>query len=117
MPQASWTCASAQTTQVQAGSVAIGNLWACAAVQGGTEDVFLTIRNSGQEAHRLIFLASPSARAAEQHVTPRDGDVMRRRPVQAIEAPARGSVTLRPGGLHVMLVGLVRRCEPGAVCR
>ena len=73
MSPASWTCASAQTMQVQVGSVTIGNPWACAALQGDTGDVFLTIRHSGQEAHRLISLASPSARAVEQHVTPRDG--------------------------------------------
>jgi copper(I)-binding protein len=36
----------------------------------------------------------------------RDGEVMRMREVAAIPVPARGSVTLQPGGLHLMLIGL-----------
>jgi copper(I)-binding protein len=75
-------------------------------VQGGTGGVFLTIRNTGNSADRLLSASSPLPSAAELHTTVRDGDVMRMQPVQAIEVPAGGSVTLRPGGLHLMLVGL-----------
>jgi copper(I)-binding protein len=44
----------------------------------------------------------------EIHTTFRDGDVMRMRPVAAIEVPAKGAVTLAPGGMHVMLMGLTK---------
>ena len=75
-------------------------------MQGGTGGVFLTIRNTGNTPDRLLSASSPLPRAAELHTTVRDGDVMRMQPVQAVEVPAGGSVTLRPGGLHLMLVGL-----------
>ena len=90
----------------QPGAISIEQPWARAAVQGGTGGVFLTIRNTGNTPDRLLSASSPLPRAAELHTTVRDGDVMRMQPVQAIEIPAGGSVTLRPGGLHLMLVGL-----------
>ncbi|PZR08484.1 MAG: hypothetical protein DI532_21980 [Azospirillum brasilense] len=90
----------------QPGTIGIEQPWARAAVQGGTGGVFLTIRNTGTAPDRLLSASSPLPRAAELHTTVRDGDVMRMQPVQAIEIPAGGSVTLRPGGLHLMLVGL-----------
>lgn len=90
----------------QPGSISIEQPWARAAVQGGTGGVFLTIRNTGAASDRLLSASSPLPRAAELHTTVRDGDVMRMQPVQAIEIPAGGSVTLRPGGLHLMLVNL-----------
>ncbi|UPG74604.1 copper chaperone PCu(A)C (plasmid) [Roseomonas gilardii subsp. gilardii] len=90
----------------QPGSISIEQPWARAAVQGGTGGVFLTIRNTGAAPDRLLSASSPLPHSAELHTTVRDGDVMRMQPVQAIEIPAGGSVTLRPGGLHLMLVGL-----------
>jgi copper(I)-binding protein len=38
---------------------------------------------------------------------------MRMREVDAIPVPARGAVTLRPGGLHLMLIGLTRPLAAG----
>src|SRR5690606_10830983 len=50
--------------------------------------------------------SSPVAETAELHTHIKDGEVMRMRPVEAIEVPAGGSVTLKPGGDHVMLMSL-----------
>lgn len=105
--------ARAQAPAPTAGTITIEQPWARAAVQGGTGGVFLTIRNSGQQADRLVSVTSPLPRATELHTTVRDGDVMRMRPVEAIEVPPGGSVTLRPGGLHVMLVGLSQPMTAG----
>jgi len=88
--------------------------WARAALQGGTGGAFLTIRNAGTQADRLLSAATPLARTVEIHETIRDGDVSRMRPVQALDVPAGGSVALRPGGAHVMLVGLTEALRPGA---
>ncbi|MCR0982649.1 copper chaperone PCu(A)C [Roseomonas populi] len=96
------------------GGVAVEQPWMRAAIQGGTGGAFLTLRNTGSQPDRLVSASSPAARAVELHTTVRDGDVMRMQPVQAIEVPAGGSVTLRPGGLHVMLVGLAQAAQPGS---
>jgi len=38
---------------------------------------------------------------------------MKMRRVERIEIPAKGAVSLEPGGLHVMLIGLKRNLVPG----
>ena len=42
-----------------------------------------------------------------------DGDVIRMRPVEAIDVPAGSTVRLEPGGLHIMFVGLERPLAEG----
>ena len=42
-----------------------------------------------------------------------DGDVMRMRQVEAIEVPAGQRVELKPGGLHLMLMGLKQALPAG----
>lgn len=93
--------------------ISIEQPWARAAIQGGTGGAFLTIRNAGTQPDRLLSAASPLARSTEVHETVREGEVMRMRPVPAIEVPAGGSVALRPGGAHVMLIGLAQALRPG----
>ena len=73
--------ARAQAPATTPGGIAIEQPWARAAVQGGTGGVFLTIRNNGPQADRLVSVSSPLPRTAELHTTVRDGDVMRMRPV------------------------------------
>lgn len=97
-----------------AGPITVEQPWARAAIQGGTAGIFLTIRNNGSTADRLVAASSPLPRVTELHTTLRDGDVMRMQQVHAIEVPAGGSVTLRPGGLHLMLIGLAAPLQAGA---
>jgi len=72
---------------------------------GGNGAVFLTILNHGP-ADRLIGASLPGTRATELHTHQHDGGVMRMRPVQAIAIPAQGQAELRPGGDHIMAIGL-----------
>ena len=67
---------------------------------------YVTIMNHGVEADRLLSLSSPAARLAELHVTKMDGDVMKMEAAGIIDLPPNGTVEMKPGGLHVMLVGL-----------
>ena len=82
---------------------------------GRTGGVFLEIANKGKTADRLVEASSFLATNAELHTTVKDGDVMRMRPVAAIDIPAGGSVKLQPGGLHIMLIGLTTPLKEGAV--
>jgi copper(I)-binding protein len=83
------------------------------ATAGRTGGAFLTIKNAGAGADRLIAAASPVAPNVELHTTVKDGDVMRMRPVAAIDVPAGETVRLQPGGLHVMLIGLAKPLKAG----
>ncbi len=66
---------------------------------------WLTIRNSGG-ADRLIGVESPAAERIELHTHRHEGGVMVMRPLEGMDVPAKGEVTLMPGGDHIMLFGL-----------
>ncbi|MBR0680799.1 copper chaperone PCu(A)C [Roseomonas eburnea] len=97
-----------------AGDIAIGNPWTRAASANGNGAGFMTLRNRGTQPDRLLSAASPAARVVELHTHVREGDVMRMRPVADIPVPAGGMAELRPGGLHVMLIGLTAPLQQGA---
>ena len=55
------------------------------------------------------------AEVVEFHETRKHGDIMTMQRVEgAIEIPAEGRVEFKPGGLHIMLIGLKRSLNPGA---
>lgn len=67
---------------------------------------YLSLHNDGGEADRLLGAETPVAERAELHDHVMEGDVARMQAVEAVELPAGEAVTLEPGGLHVMLMGL-----------
>ena len=90
------------------GSLEITQPWARAtapsAPAGGG---FLKITNTGATADRLVSVSSPAAALTQIHEMKMDGNVMRMREVEkGLDIPAGGSVTLAPGGLHLMLMDL-----------
>jgi len=94
------------------GAITLDAPWTRAAGQGGQGAGFVTIRNAGA-ADRLLSASTPAAGRTELHTMLRDGDIMRMRQVEAIAVPANGAVTLAPGGLHIMLIGLTRPLAVG----
>jgi copper(I)-binding protein len=74
---------------------------------------FLSLRNDSDEDHALVAAESAVAKIVELHRHTMDGGMMRMRPVAKIELPAGQTVTLQPGGLHVMLIGLDHQLLPG----
>jgi periplasmic copper chaperone A len=82
--------------------------------EGGNGGAFMTITNGSGEADRLVAAESPAAGTVEIHETIDDNGVMRMRPVpDGFEIPAGGKLELKPGGKHIMLIGLVAPLEPG----
>ncbi|THF67333.1 copper chaperone PCu(A)C [Pseudothauera nasutitermitis] len=67
---------------------------------------FMTLRNTGQTALRLVAASTPAAGTAELHTHHEEDGMMKMRRVEAIDIPAGGEAVLRPGGLHVMLIDL-----------
>jgi copper(I)-binding protein len=49
----------------------------------------------------------------ELHEMKMEGNVMRKREVSAVELPAGKAVELKPGGLHIMLMGLKAPLKEG----
>ena len=69
---------------------------------------FLVIINHGGEADRLVSVTAPSVSDDVQlHEMAIENDVMKMRQLADGSAvPAGGTVGLKPGGLHVMFMGL-----------
>jgi copper(I)-binding protein len=75
--------------------------------------VYFVIVNEGSEADTLIGASSDVASNVELHETRIQGDVAEMAPVARVDVPARGSVEFKPGGYHVMLVGLKQDLKEG----
>lgn len=68
---------------------------------------FLTITNKGAAADRLVSATAPIAKETQIHEMALEGDVMKMRQLtDGIEIAAGETVTLAPGGLHIMFMGL-----------
>ena len=74
---------------------------------------YLRVVNQGP-AERLVSARTEVAAGVELHSMHMEGDVMRMREIAAVELPAGRSVELKPGGMHLMLVGLKAPLEMGA---
>jgi copper(I)-binding protein len=81
-----------------------------APVSGG----YMTIRNSGAETDRLISGEADFADRVEIHEMAMEGDVMKMRQLaDGLEIPAGGEVVLKPGGYHVMFIGIDSQFKDG----
>jgi len=73
---------------------------------------FMGLSNSSGQSHALVGAESEVAGTVELHThTMKDG-MMKMRRVERIEIPAGESVSLEPGGLHLMLIGLKEQLLP-----
>jgi copper(I)-binding protein len=80
--------------------------------QTGTGAVFMQLRNKGDEADRLVGGETDVAQVVEIHETVMDGEMMKMQMLaDGLEVPAKGEVLLKPGGYHIMLVGMQRDLE------
>jgi copper(I)-binding protein len=96
----------------QTGGVEIRDVWARATPVGARNGAaYLTMQSP--TADRLTAASSPVAERVELHLSAMEDGVMRMREVPAIDLPPGETVTLKPGGLHVMLMGLKQPLQPG----
>ncbi len=79
----------------------------------GNGAAYLLLVNNGSTPDRLLRVESDVAKAVELHISEMKNEVMTMRPVEAIDLPAGGQAELKPGGLHIMLVGLRRELKVG----
>jgi copper(I)-binding protein len=89
----------------QTGQLEVSDAWARATPAKAENGVaYLTIRTPTPD--RLASVSSPVAKKAELHTMEMAGMVMKMRPLAGLDIPAGQSVTLKPGGEHIMLMGL-----------
>lgn len=103
----------------QAADVTAMDVRIFAPVPGGPPNtaMFLTLNNSGTDGYELIRAESDVAESVELHEHVEEGGMMKMRPIPAIKIPPRGHVDLKPGGLHVMFIGLKKPLKVGSRVR
>ena len=78
-----------------------------------TSAAFMQLRNDNDTEGFLVSADTPVAAVVELHSHTMDGGVMRMRQVPQIPLPPNTSVSLEPGGLHIMLFDLTAPLSPG----
>jgi copper(I)-binding protein len=79
----------------------------------GNGAVYVLIENRGSEPDTLLSATSDAAATVELHETRQEGGVMRMRPLPKMDIPAGARLEMKPGGHHIMLLGLTRDLHPG----
>jgi len=74
---------------------------------------YMVLVNNSANADAIVKAESDVAKTVELHNVIMENNVMQMRQVEAIEVPANGQVELKPGGFHVMLIGLTRDLKEG----
>jgi len=100
------TYASAQ--QVKAGDLVLDHAWARATPAGAkVAGGYLTVENKGATPDKLMGGSSRAAGKVEVHETAMNNGVATMRPVkEGLSIPPGQSVTLAPGGYHLMMTEL-----------
>lgn len=100
----------------KAGQVQVDGPWVRATAPGQPNGAgYLTIRNAGQAADRLVAVKSGAAERTELHTIVNENGVARMRAVDGgVEVPAGGEVTFAPGGYHVMFMKVKGGFKEGA---
>src|SRR6478735_8939745 len=105
----------AQAEDVTVGSLKISSPWARATPKGASVGgAYMTITNTGSVADRLVGGSSDVSSRFQIHEMSMDNGVMKMRPLdKGLEIKPGQTVELKPGGNHVMFVGLKRSLEEG----
>ncbi|WP_151669375.1 copper chaperone PCu(A)C [Nitrincola schmidtii] len=74
---------------------------------------FMSLHNSSDADVRIISATSNVSNVTELHTHTDVDGVMQMRQIDAIDIPAGGTTELKPGGLHVMLIGLNQNLAEG----
>lgn len=76
---------------------------------------FMILNNSDAEARAVVSAESDVAAVVELHTHENKDGMMQMRQIPQIDVAAGGSTTLKPGGLHVMLIDMKKPLKEGDV--
>ncbi|MFT4097879.1 MAG: copper chaperone PCu(A)C [Rhodoblastus sp.] len=97
-----------------AGDISLDHPWSRATPAGAPVGAgYVTLKNVGGAADKLLSATADVAGKVEIHEMSMDGGVMKMRPIAGLEIPAGKSVELKPGGYHIMFMGLKQPLKAG----
>ena len=95
-----------------AADISVTDVWARATMSGQlVSGAYMKIQSDADA--RLLSASSTVVSRVEVHEMKMDGDVMRMREVKAIDLPKGKTVSLEPGGYHIMLMNLKKPIVAG----
>jgi copper(I)-binding protein len=86
--------------------------YAFPSINGGMA-AYLTLRNTGAAADTVLDFTSPQAGAVMAHRTITEGGASRMEMLDLLPVGAGETVTMAPGGLHLMLESVQGEFKPG----
>jgi len=96
------------------GGIAVSDAWARPSpMMERAGAAYMVLQNNGATEDKLLSVESDVAKTIELHETKEMNGMMQMSPVPNIPVPANGKTELKPGGLHVMLIGLTRELKAG----
>jgi periplasmic copper chaperone A len=105
---------AAQAQDVSQGPLTISHVFARPAAESQKSGAaYLIIKNGGTEAEKLVAVESPVAQHTMLHEMSMDNGVMKMRMLDSVAIPAGGAAEFKPGGNHVMFMGLTQSLEEG----
>ena len=106
---------AAQATDYDVGPIHISQPWARATPKGAASGAaYMTITNTGKTPDKVSCVSSDASAECQIHTMTMDNGVMQMRPVEGgLEIKPGETVTLKPGGFHMMLVNLKHPLEQG----
>jgi uncharacterized protein YcnI len=98
----------------KAGDLAIEKPW-LRATPGGAQVAggYVRVTNRGSAPDRLVGTSIPLAERGEVHEMSNENGVMKMRPVEGIAIAPGASIELKPGGFHLMFLGLKSPLKQG----
>ncbi len=92
--------------------ISVKSAWARASV-GRNGAAYITLDNKSKSSYSLIGCVTDIAERVELHTHLMDGTILRMRRVDSVEIPPGGTISMVPGGLHIMLIGLKEKLRKG----
>jgi len=112
-----WMIAAVASLTAQAAwaaNISVTDAWARATMPGQpVSGAYMQIQSDADA--RLLSVSSSVVPRVEVHEMSMDGGVMRMREVKSIELPKGKTVSLAPGGFHIMLMNLKKPIAVGDV--
>jgi periplasmic copper chaperone A len=113
-------CAFAATPVGAAGDYDVGSIhisrpWSRATPKGASSGAgYMTITNKGSAPDKVSCVSADASAQCQIHSMTMEGGIMKMRPVEGgVEIKPGESVTLKPGGYHMMFLALKHPLEQG----
>ena len=105
---------SIQAQDAKVGAIKIENAYVRATAPGQpAAGAFMKIENGAAASDQLVSASSPAAGEVQLHQMSMEGNVMKMGQVKDITVPANGTVDLKPGGYHIMLMNIKAPLKAG----